>query len=94
VTFLNLVSCQVLPRRLVDDSDVVTNGFSFTRTLGRLRWRAERAGFCGSKQCCEQQRGYETLNEANGYPQGSLSTNYWNILRGTGITPAAVRSSL
>ncbi len=84
VTFLNLISWSGLATTVIDDSDVVTNGI--------LVYAEHWAGFDGAvngvyfsaaqNNVVSSSGGYETLNQANGYPQGSLSTNYWNILRG------------
>ncbi|MBI4325721.1 MAG: Ig-like domain-containing protein [Chloroflexi bacterium] len=84
VTFLSPVSWSGLATTVVDDSDVVTNGI--------LVYAEHWAGFDGAvngvfftsaqNHVISSKGGYETLTEANGYPQGSLSTNYWNILRG------------
>jgi hypothetical protein len=84
VTFLGLITWSGLATTVADDSDVVTNGI--------LVYAEHWAGYDGSvngvffkpaqNNVVGSSGGYETLEATNGYPQGSLSTNYWNILRG------------
>ncbi len=84
VTFLGLISWSGFATTVVDDSDVRTNGIlvyaehwaGFDGPVNGVYFTAAQNKVVGSSG------GYETLNETNGYPQGSLSTNYWNILRG------------
>ena len=67
------------------DSDVATNG----TLLYAEHWAGVDATVNGVTFAAAQSKvvgapgsSYETLTPSNGYPQGALSTAYWNILRG------------
>jgi hypothetical protein len=84
VTFSALINWQGFAINVADDSDVVTNGIfvyaehwaGYDGAVNGVYFSAAQNHVVGSSG------GYETLTGATGYPQGSLSTNYWNILRG------------
>ena len=70
---------------IAGDSDVATDGVlqyaehwaGVDGTVNGVAFTAAQNHVVGTPAS-----GYETLNDNNGYPQGSLSTAYWNILRG------------
>ena len=84
VTFLGLISWSGLATTVSDDSDVVTNGIlAYAEHWAGLDGAVNGVYFTAAQNnVVGSSGGYETLNETNGYPQGSLSTIYWNILRG------------
>ncbi len=84
VTFSSLINWSGFATTVAGDSDVATDGIllyaehwaGVDATVNGVPFTAAQNHVVGSSG------GYEPLTAATGYPQGSLSTAYWNILRG------------
>jgi hypothetical protein len=86
VTFTSLVTWLGLAVMVVDDSDVSTNGIleyaehwgGIDRVVNGVPFTAAQNNVVASEDPVK----IDTLTEETGYPQGDLSDNYWDILRG------------